>query len=162
MCVIATLFIIYTCRKEYGAPPTQHLLASTACSGSPICHIEYYIWLLIKLTPKGVVFSFLFFSQHSLVYRFLTTPGTISATHMCRTKARCWTWDPPGAPKTDLGCVAVSLWMGMRTMASAMVPVEAVPFLHLAGSSISAMRPVAVPITHLPSHWPSGSSDSGM
>ena len=60
----------------------------------PIWAARYNTWLLIKLTPKGVVFSFLFFSFlffSFLFFSFLsfdTTPRDVhqSACVMCLTE----------------------------------------------------------------------------
>ncbi len=60
------------------AAAVPHLLQPSdlvpVCLPPPACNMEYAVsfwaarydtWLLIKLTPKGVVFSFLFFSTQS-------------------------------------------------------------------------------------------------
>ena len=47
-------------------PPLVHLLMSEPCSTMDVTAegaARYNTWLPIKLTPKGVVFSFLFFSD---------------------------------------------------------------------------------------------------
>ena len=42
---------------------------------------RYDTWLLIKLTPKGVVFSFLFFSQNKILSDLFKTPTNMG--HLC-------------------------------------------------------------------------------